>query len=327
MTQSKAKSTKSDKLPIGTSVSKERTPASIRRLRRPKHSFRMRAQIKQNHKKLPNAFRLFKDSLTHILKYWKVFLGITVIYLLLTILLVKGFGVSSNVGQLKSNLQSVFHGNIGAFTTGLTIFGVLLGSAGKASSDVAGAYQSILLIVTSLALIWALRQTHAKIKISVKDCFYRGMYPLIQFILVLLVIGIQLIPILIAAFLYNFIFSNGIAVKWYEQIGWTIAIILLSLWSLYLLSSSIFALYIVTLPDVRPLQAIRSARELVRYRRWSVLRKIVFLPIVLLLVGALIILPLIIFAAPVVEWVFFGLTMTVLAIVHSYMYGLYRQML
>ena len=57
-----------------------------------------------------------------------------------------------------------------------------------------------------------------------------------------------------------------------------------------------FALYIVTLPDMTPMKALRSARELVRYRRWTVLRKVLFLPLMLLVVAAIIMVPIIILA-------------------------------
>ncbi len=49
---------------------------------------------------------------------------------------------------------------------------------------------------------------------------------------------------------------------------------LLAMLTLIYVKSSLFALYIVTLPDMTPMKALRSARELARYRRWTVLRKI-----------------------------------------------------
>jgi hypothetical protein len=75
------------------------------------------------------------------------------------------------------------------------------------------------------------------------------------------------------------------------------------------------------------MQALRSARDLVKYRRWAVLSRVVFMPLALLLMIALIVVPLILFAISAVEWVFFFLTMLSLAIVHSYMYSLYRSLL
>jgi hypothetical protein len=300
-----------------------------RQLKKPKRGRKVKTHLKQERAPLPGAFKNFRQAIRHILLNWRVFLGITLVYLVLTIALVKGFGVSSNVSQLKGALNEVFHGRTAAVSSSLTIFSVLLGSVGNATSDVAGAYQTILLVVVSLALIWALRQTHSenKPKFDIRDAFYKGLYPLVPFLLVLLVIGIQLIPLAISGGLYQIIFNNHLAVQWYEQLGWAVGLILLALWSIYMVSSSVFALYIVTLPEVRPMQALRSARDLVKYRRWAVLSRVVFMPLALLLMIALIVVPLILFAISAVEWVFFFLTMLSLAIVHSYMYSLYRSLL
>ncbi len=94
-----------------------------------------------------------------------------------------------------------------------------------------------------------------------------------------------------------------------------------------MISSSIFALYIVTLPDMTPLKALRSARELVKGRRWAVILRLLSLPVILLIVAAIIMVPIIIVLTPVAQWVFFLLTMFTLVAVHAYMYTLYRELL
>jgi hypothetical protein len=75
------------------------------------------------------------------------------------------------------------------------------------------------------------------------------------------------------------------------------------------------------------MEALRSARELVRYRRWAVLRKIVFLPVALLVIGAAITIPAIYLITSFAGIVFFVLSMIGLAVIHSYMYRLYRELL
>ena len=94
-----------------------------------------------------------------------------------------------------------------------------------------------------------------------------------------------------------------------------------------MICSSLFALYIVTLPNVTPMKALRSARQLVLHRRFLVLRKILFMPLALLVLGAIIMIPLIIFLTFAAEWIFFLLSMFVLTVVHAYMYTLYRELL
>ncbi|MBA3758762.1 hypothetical protein H0X10_03975 [Candidatus Saccharibacteria bacterium] len=304
-----------------------KTPPA-RRIEAPTYrSFRISKRLKPQKQSLPKARILFRSSLGHLWKYRKSFIGITAVYLVLTIILVKGLSVSNNIPELKQTLQETLTGASGQLTTGLAIFGFLIGNASGVSSDIAGTYQSILLVLVSLALIWALRQTHAGNTVHTREAFYRGMYPLIPFLAVLLVIGVQFLPLVAASWLFNITVISGLAVTTLEQILWSTLSFSLALLSIYLVSSSVFALYVSTLPDMRPMRALRSTRDLVRYRRWEILRKVLFLPLVLLVIGAVIVLPIILFLTPLTEWVFFALSMFALAVSHSYIYSLYRELL
>jgi hypothetical protein len=101
----------------------------------------------------------------------------------------------------------------------------------------------------------------------------------------------------------------------------------LAAWSFYMVSSSIFALYIVTLPEVQPREALRSAKNLIKYRRRLIIPKIIFLPFFVLAVMAVIIIPLILFASAIVAPVFYLLSMLSVLFIHSYLYSLYRSLL
>lgn len=303
--------------------------AKKRQIKAPGYSsFRLSKRLTHPAKKpLPGTIRLFKRSLAHLFAHKKLFFGVVLVYLVLSVVLVRGFGFGSDVPELKSVLDEVFTGGSGQLIGGVAIFSFLVGAAGNTSTDAGAVYQSILLVIVSLAFIWALRQTHAGQKARVKDAFYKGMYPLIPFVLVLLVMTLQLIPFAAGTTLYSLVAGSGLAVGLIEQAFWIVVFGLFGLLSLYMLSSSLFALYIVTLPDISPLQALRSARGLVQHRRWAVMRRVLLLPIVIVVIGALIMIPLIILVTPLAEWVFFALGMFSLAVVHSYLYSLYRELL
>jgi hypothetical protein len=277
--------------------------------------------------KLPNSFRITKLATRLLVSHWRVIGGIILVYGVLNIILVRGLNGGANVAQLKQQADAFFQGTSGHLASGLTVFGLLLTSSNNVASAAASAYQSFLLIIVSLAVVWSYRQLLAGNKIRIRDGFYRGMYPLIPVLLVLLVVSLELIPLLIGTWLYSTLVQNGIAITGLEQLIAFIILLVLGVMSAYLLCSTLFALYIVALPDMTPRRAMRSARELVRYRRWSVLRKLLFLPIVLLVVGALIMLPFILFAAVLAQWIFFILSMAALAVIHAYMYTLYRKLL
>lgn len=303
--------------------------SKVRVLKTPKRSlFKRNKGPKPPVVKLPSAFKIFKSSIIILKQNWKLFLGITLVYAALTLILVRGFSGSVNVSELKNSLTSTLKGN-NQLSVGVTLFGTLLGSSNAAATEIAGLYQTILVIIVSLSSIWALRQVHAnpKTKLKIRDAFYKSTHPLIPFILVLLVVGLQLVPMLIGAAIYTAVINNDLAVSGIEQLLWGLMLFLTAVASLYMITSSVFALYVVTLSNMTPMKALRSARELVRYRRWMVLRKILFLPFALLLITAVLIIPLIIVLPVIAGWVYFVLSIIAIVIVHSYMYSLYRELL
>lgn len=277
--------------------------------------------------KLPSIWQLCKASAQLLWTHKRLFIAITLIYGLLSLVLVQGLASSTDVSGLKKELNNALTGNFKAVTSSFSIFVVLLGSAGNSNSQTAGAYQLFLAIITSLAVIWALRQVLLGNAIRASDAFYRGMTPLVPFILVLLIIGLQTLPLVLGSSVYALVISNGIAVHLAEKILWAVLFGLSALATFYLLSSSIFALYIVTLADMTPRKALRSARLLVKNRRWRVVRKLLALPIVLVLLAAIIMVPIIIAITPLAQWIFFLLTMFSLAAIHTYIYTLYRGLL
>jgi len=298
-----------------------------RRPKRPKYkSLRLQKRIK-HHIKLPSVYKITKKAFRTVWDNKALFAGITLIYGILNLILVQGFAGSSDTTNLKAALDQIFTGNFGSLASGLSVFAVMLSSAGNATSQTAGAYQMFVGLLGSLAIIWALRQVLAGVRIRVKDAYYRGVYPLVPFLLVLMVTALQLIPMLIGASIYSIVINNGIAVLPVEKFLWATLYGMLTLLTLYMITSSVFALYVVTLPNMTPVKALRSARELVRYRRWTVLRKIICLPIILLISSAMIMIPIIIWLTPLAQWVFFILTMSALLAIHAYMYTLYRELL
>jgi hypothetical protein len=279
--------------------------------------------------KLQGSFRLFRGSVGMICRHWRLFVGVIVVYGILNVLLVQSFSGIGNFASTKGQMDQAFQGGFNKFMTSASLFAYLLTTSGNTPSDVAGAYQMMLTIMTSLALIWLLRELYAKPKnkVRIRDGFYRGMYPLVPFMMVLAVVALQLLPLVIGTWFYNTVTTNGIAATFIEKVLWFTVFVLFAIWSLYMLSSSLFALYVVCLPDMAPLRALRSARELVRFRRLNVLRRVLFLPLALLVLAAILFVPLIWLAPAAAPWVFLVAGMALLPIVHSYLYRLYRELL
>jgi hypothetical protein len=210
---------------------------------------------------------------------------------------------------------------------GITLFGALVESGARPARPAGAVYHSVLLVVVSLAVIWALRQTFAGRKTSIRHAFYKGMHPLIPYLLVLIVVALQMVPALVGVTIYGIVDANGLAVNFAEQAVWLLLLGLLALLSLYMITSSAMALYVVTLPDMTPLRALRSARELVRFRRWQVMRKMLFLPLALLALAVLVMMPFLLWLTPVADYVFIAISPLGLVVFHAYMYSLYRELM
>lgn len=253
--------------------------------------------------------------------------GITLVYGAGIILLVRGLLSSQDFVTIKQLLDSIFTGTSGKIEGTLVQLSALFSTNGSINSTSGGLYQAILLILCSLAIIWVFRQAQTKKQVTTREAFYQGMYPLVPFLLVILVISIQAIPLIGASYLYKTLITNGVAVLWQEKlISYSVMSVLL-IWSLRMLTSSVFALYIVTLPGMTPLRALRSAKNLVRSRKLLIWRKVLLLPTVLILGTTILVLPFLLFLTPTVVWVFFILSTFWFTIGHGYMYLLYRELI
>jgi hypothetical protein len=268
---------------------------------------------------LPSVFTLVKRSFRLLVEHKRLFAGITAVYGLFSIALVTGLGYGIDIASIRDSVGNRVLGSVSTYTQ-------LLGSSSTSNDQAAGVYQLILLLIVSAATIWALRQVWGGEHPRVRDAYYKGMYPLIPVLLLLVLITVQLLPMVIGSAIYQAILVNGIAQSG-ELIIWGVLSVVLSLVSLYFLASTLIALYAVTIPDMTPMLALKSARELVRGRRWTVLRKILFLPLFLLLVVGVLMLPIILLVPKIAEAALIIIGILVVPVVHSYMYHLYRELL
>ncbi|PID32097.1 hypothetical protein CR970_02355 [Candidatus Saccharibacteria bacterium] len=297
-----------------------------RQLEKPDYkSFRLSKRIKHPDGPLLPGRKIMARGLRLINQRRGLFVLMLLLYVALTLSFVRGFGAKTQLPYLKTLYDSINDGS--AMRTGFDLLGVLLGRGNAAYSEAGAVYQTLLLLIFSMATIWVLRQTAAGRYVTLRDSLYKGMYPFVTMSLVLLVVTLQLIPGYFGTVLYLTVLSGGLAVTVLEQVLWFCLVVLLVLWSLYMATSSLFALYIVTLPDVTPMQALRSARDLVRWRRWMVMRRVMFLPFAVGIFSVVVLFPTIAWLTPAAEWVFLILGLGSLFVFHAYMYVLYRELI
>jgi hypothetical protein len=76
-----------------------------------------------------------------------------------------------------------------------------------------------------------------------------------------------------------------------------------------------------------PLRALRDAAQIVKRRQLFIIRRMVFLLIVLLLGSMAVLLPVIFIVPGLTQWLFFLLSIAALPFVHAYLYTMYRELL
>jgi hypothetical protein len=335
--KSKAKSTnKSKSVPAPASVSEDMTVSDNPNssdivANSPKKSKRQQRKAERQtvrKTKLTSGFKLLASSVKMMLAHWEVFGGILLVYAVLDLLLIGGFSGTSDLQTFKSNLSDVFTGQFSKLSTGLGLFAIVAANgASNSTAGNSGPYQVMLLIFISLVLVWAFRQYYAGSYIRVRDAFYQSMYPLTQVLLVLVTIGLELIPVSAALFMFKSLIQDNVVTILGWQILIVLACIVLVCVSIYFLCASLFALYIVTLPDMTPLAAVRSANNVVRYRRAAVLRKLILLVFILLIPSMIIMVPISVFVTALAIPVFFILTVAAVGVINGYLYALYRDLI
>lgn len=289
-------------------------------------SLRLHPRIKHHGPKLPSWWRLIQKSLRLMAVNKKQLLIFFIIFAVLNILLVRGIESTLDVSGIEEIMNEVVDKDTASLATGFTALGLLLGSSSSVA-EVTQLYQLILMTIATLSIIWLYRQQQAGNKVSLRMALYRGMYPLIPFILVLLVIGLQMLPALAGNFLFQTVLRADLIVNTLELVLWVLIFVSTLLLSLYMITSSSVALFVVTLPEMTPMKALREARELVRYRRLAIIGRILGLLLTLVATLFVVVLPVIFFAPLVAEWLFFSLTVMAVPFVVGYGFSLYRELL
>ncbi len=286
-----------------------------------------REYARQNRTPIPKARVLVRESLATLLAAHRALAGITLFYGISMIVFVRGFSAGFDIAAFRALLDEAFSGTSGQAQSTFYQLSKLFSTTGETSSATGSMYQTIFIIVCSLAVIWVLRMSQAQKPVSTKRSFYLGMYPIVPFFLVLLVVGLQLLPLSAGTYLYSLLTTTGIVVTGWEYLVTILVCGLLVFWSLRMVTSSLFALYIVTLPDMQPRQALRSAKQLVVGRRLLVWRKLLPLPILVVVITTVLILPVLFFWTAGTVWVFFALTVLWFPLIHVYLYTLYRKLI
>lgn len=188
---------------------------------------------KKEQKKLPGSFSLFGRMFTNVKRHWLAIGGLVLIHGVLQVLF--AFDMTLSEGQ--------------------TFF------------------SSFLIAIFSLSYIWVFReQQQDDPQVRVSHAIYSGPSQIVPFVVLILLASIQLIPFTFGAFLYQVaVITGGIAVYYWEKLLFAGLWLTLAIPSAYWLATTVISLVVVAIPGVKPLEAWRATRDLVKPRIGQVL--------------------------------------------------------
>lgn len=308
---------------MATKSAKDSAQTRVRKL-----DYKSKKKAVRTNEPVAGGLKIAKQSILHIVRHKQLFGLLIVVYFALFMLLVKGLAANFDVTATRQAIEDATGASGSNLDTGAALLGALISTANSAQNEAASVYQTVLFIIMSLAVIWALRQTFESTKRPrLSDVFYNSTSQLVAYVLTWLVVFLQLLPALFGALLYSIVIANGIAVGTVEQVLWFVVLLCTIGLSLYLISSSLFATYIVTLPGMRPLQSLKKAKALVKFRRFLIIRRLLVMGLLIMLVMIGLFLPIVLYVPVIAELLFVVFSLKAILFMHTYLYSLYREML
>lgn len=361
MATKKAASTKSKNTPHARSVKRastekvpprlEHTKSGGNRLivrtralldRRPHRSFRLtRRRDYKRSLKLPGYFGFTGHVVKTLWARKNTYVLLVAVFSIITMTLASTFSQSTFV-QLSDILTETSSDILGGDIDQISQAGLLLLSfgGGALSGDITEAQQILAFIVfvlVWLTIVWLLRAQLAGGAPRLRDGLYNAGSPIVASSLLFLLFLVQLIPGALAIIILNAAYTSELLGFGFLPFVVALGSLLLIIFSVYLVVSSIFALVVVTLPGMYPWRALRTAGDLVTGRRLRILYRLTWMVLVMFVVWALVMIPIIIFATWLQGvWPFFEhiplvpVCLTIMStigivFVSAYVYLLYRK--
>ena len=238
------------------------------------------------------AFKMF-------FKFWKIFLPLLLIFVGLYIFLIGAMSentladVRANVEQTNKDVADGKIGTVGK--AGLTLLGIISTGGLTTMNDAQIVIAVLLFTIIWLVTIYLARHLlagHQEIKM--RDGFYSALSPLVSTLVVGLIIFLEAVPIMLTIIVFQVALTTEfLSTPFYALLFFMFAALMITL-SLYLLSSSFFAIIVVSAPGLYPLTAVRMAKNLIMGRRLRFLIRVFYLVIIVALLYLLLLMPAII---------------------------------
>ena len=253
----------------------------------------------QRKTELPSLTSQVSAAFKMFFKFWKIFLPLLLIFVGLYIFLI-GAMSENTLADVKANVEQtnkdVADGKIGTVgKAGLTLLGIISTGGLTTMNDAQIVIAVLLFTIIWLVTIYLARHLlagHQEIKM--RDGFYSALSPLVSTLVVGLIIFLEAVPIMLTIIVFQVALTTEfLSTPFYALLFFMFAALMITL-SLYLLSSSFFAIIVVSAPGLYPLTAVRMAKNLIMGRRLRFLIRVFYLVIIVALLYLLLLMPAII---------------------------------
>lgn len=282
--------------------------------RRPHRSFRLtRRRDYVRPLELPGNISFTHEVTKTLWRHKKTFLLLMATYAVLYAALV-GVQSQETYATISSTLKEtggeLFSGNWGAIGQASLLF-VSVASSGvtSESTEAQQIFSVLVFLMAWLTTVWLLRNLLAGHKVKLRDGLYNSGAPLFAMVIITIFIAIQLIPVALALIGYSAAASTGlIAAGGAGAMLFWLAAGLLTILSLFWVTSSLFAMIIVTIPGMYPYRAIKTAGDLMLGRRIKMLLRWLWMVLVVAVVWLAVVIPVILLDMglknlwPALEW-------------------------
>ena len=237
-------------------------------------------------------------SFKMLFKNWRLFLPFILLIAILNIALVGLMSEETYVtfqDSLDETAEDIKAGELGTFARSglLLISTITTGGLSQGMTESQQFAAVILFLITWLVTIYLVRHRLAGHKLKLRDGLYNALTPFISTLIVVAVIFIEAIPLMIVVITYSAaVATDFLSTPFYALIYFIFAA-LLSILSIYLISSSLIALIAISAPGLYPLVAVRTASDLLAGRRIKFIIRVIYLFFVLIVVWVFVMLPLI----------------------------------
>lgn len=256
----------------------------------PHRSFRFtRRSETREYEKIPAWWRLVARTARILKREWKKIIPLVAIFAPIAWLV---SGVFNQQFALLKNSLNLFDEEALSFGEELLALGTgFIASQSSVPQD-ALVLLNIFGLIIWLSFVWIARYSYAGKPTSMRQALYTSPSAFVPFLLLTILLIIQLLPATLAAVIFFSLQGGGFTETILEKVLFAILGLLLVVLSLYFIISTVIALQVATLPGMYPWRALRNARKLVMNRRFAVLRKVIMLPVIIVLFFAVTLIPL-----------------------------------